>query len=664
MRRRWGRQPRAYKRIDCLSSWEIASVGYVTHLNTRYASQQILVGVVLSSAAALDELTYLASESPAALSGDVLGRYIGTEPSSTSHYKTIAHWLQACAAHPKCNETVSGSAHINSSESPLPTRVVEVVRENGQLQLYLRQTDGLHGAYITLTHRWNDHTGRCITTTANIESRLLGHGFEDLPQLFRDAFAVAEKLNIRYLWIDSICIIQQGDGLRDWRREAPKMAQYYQHSVFTLAGTAEDITGGLLQSYEKDAIPWASKLVRLPYRDKHGFIAGEIYLYKRRIQVVEEYWSEVRESILLRRGWILQEWLLSKRLLWYTPRGLFFECQQEPPRAYDQSQLALSRAEASLQAHLQLKESFHFSNSDILNFWYSMLEVYSGQQLTKPDLDRILAVAGLAQEVGPVLATAERSSNTRDGRQSEVYVAGLWLRNIHHGLLWEEHHSAAPCTGKIEQAPSWSWASLLTQVCWPGRSKGTTCAFDVVGLCFERKGRHTAPDQIVFDGYKIRPRTSATNIATFDPTNLFSCLHIRGRLHVVHVRGYLETEDTLRNAALSTGYSPAPKTCNWRAICSAWRPDIIAGWGSLEQLEARPNVCADYGTAVYALHVSTRYLQPGIWLKRSVPVVDVLFLQETTTGSNAFCRLGVGRISDQDLVAEFYDVEESDFHLV
>ena len=97
---------------------------------------------------------------------------------------------------------------------------------------------------------------------------MLGHEFEDLPQLFQDAFIIVEKLDVRYLWIDSICIIQQGDDIRDWRREAPKMAKYYQYSVSTLAGTADNLTGGLLQPYNKDAIPWASKLVRLPYRDK------------------------------------------------------------------------------------------------------------------------------------------------------------------------------------------------------------------------------------------------------------------------------------------------------------------------------------------------------------------------------------------------------------
>jgi hypothetical protein len=118
---------------------------------------------------------------------------------------------------------VSGSARIDPYFSPLPTRVIEVTREGGHQRLYLRNTEGMHGAYITLTHRWNDWTELCKTTTENYEERLLGDEFGELPQLFWDALVVTEKLGYSYVWIDSICIIQKGDDYADWRREAPKM---------------------------------------------------------------------------------------------------------------------------------------------------------------------------------------------------------------------------------------------------------------------------------------------------------------------------------------------------------------------------------------------------------------------------------------------------------
>jgi hypothetical protein len=518
---------------------------------------------------------------------------------------------------------------------------------------------------MTLTHRWTEQTGQCISTTSNYEQRLLGGDFGPLPQLFLDAFHVAEKLNVKYIWIDSICIIQQGDDLADWRREAPNMAQYYQFSLFTLAGTADDMSGGLMHSYSADATPWASQIARLPYRDKLGVNSGYFYAYKRRVVLVDEYMAQVRSSILFRRGWILQEWLLSKRILWYTAQGLFYECQEELPRSYDQAQLTYGRASSELRAHLQLKASFHRSNEDILAFWYHALEVYSGQHLTKPELDRILAVAGLAKEVGPILMNQEMLRGGKNGGEEEVYIAGLWLRDMQHGLLWEQDHAVllSP-VDKVVGAPSWSWASLMTPVHWREKLPGTKPDLKVTGICLAQKDRHQVPDYLVHDHRHLRAARSSIALPQFDPANMSACLHIRAKLHVVHVRGYLESEDNVKRAALSTAYTPVPKTCNWRAICSAFRPEVIAGWGSLEQMDAHPTACGDYGVAVYALVVSTRWLRHGLWLKNSEPVLDVLYVEEDEGRPGVFRRLGVGRIGDRELIAEFEHVEERDVQLV
>lgn len=441
------------------------------------------------------------------------------------------------------------------------------------------------------------------------------------------------------------------------------MAQYYQFSIFTLAGTAEDMTGGLKTHYAQAVTPWASKIVQLPYRDETETVVGSFYAYKRRVPLVDEYMDQVRSSILFRRGWILQEWLLSKRLLWYTPHGLFYECQQELPRSYDQSQLTYERANPELRAHLELKASFHHSNKDILGFWYHALEVYSRQHLTQPT-DRVLAVAGLAKEVGPILANPGLLPSMGHAGANEVYVAGLWLRDIHHGLLWEQHHSATTSTSDVKEAPSWSWASLMTPVQWPEKGQGTRPALKVTGICFNQQKRHDIPNHLVYDNYMLGPFNAIGDAPHFDPTNLFSCLHIRGKLHTVHVRGFLETQENLKSAAMSTAYAPIPTACNWRAICSAFRPEIIAGWGSLEQLVSHPTACSDFGVAVYALHISTRYLRHGLWLKKSASVLDVLFVELVEESTNVFKRLGVGRIADRALIAEFDAIEDQDFQLI
>jgi hypothetical protein len=615
-------------------------------------------------------LTTTIAESPAARNNDITGQYLGHNPDSEEHAATVRHWIKECSAHKICNQTVSGFASIDANQSPLPSRCIEISRESRRV--YLRETEAMQGAYITLTHRWNQETENCKTTADNYRDRLEGRGFGELPKLFQDVFIIAEKLDVQYVWIDSICILQYGDDGADWRREAPKMAQYYQFSIVTIAGTMSNIENGILNPYLDEPAPWASKLVRLPYRDKMNAQAGFFYVYRRKVRLVDEYLASVRNCHLFRRGWILQEWLLSKRLLWYTPTGLFFECHTDNPRTDCQERIAFENAKPDVRSSLQLKASFNSTNASILDFWYHALEVYSACYLTKPDQDRILAVAGLGKEVGQILINPKQELAIEAEIQNEMYLSGLWLYDIHHGLLWEEDHSSQPWTTRVNNTPSWSWSSLMTKVKWPERDQGAKEAFRVTGVCLRRRDRHERPEHMVV-GKRVFQRfddTGPENIAgglqkvLFDPTNMFACIHIRGKLHTVHVRGYLETEENLYIAAFSTAYGTSPTACRWRAICSPSRPEIIIGWGSLEQLRTEPTSCADYGIAVHALHVSTRYIRSGLLIKRTDPVLDVLFLEEIHGGNHMYKRLGVGRIADGQLIKEFHKSKDQAIQLI
>jgi hypothetical protein len=165
----------------------------------------------------------------------------------------VRNWIKDCSAHPMCNQTVSGSSTIVADRSPLPTRCIEISK--GLKKVYLRETIGMQGCYITLTHRWNHDTGNSKTTVTNYRDRLDGRGFGPLPKLFQDVFIIAEKLDVKYVWIDSICIIQHGDDYADWHEEAPKMAQYYQFSILTIGGTMLNIKNGILNPYLNDGHP-------------------------------------------------------------------------------------------------------------------------------------------------------------------------------------------------------------------------------------------------------------------------------------------------------------------------------------------------------------------------------------------------------------------------
>jgi hypothetical protein len=80
--------------------------------------------------------------------------------------------------------------------------------------------------------------------TDNYASFVNGLELSDLPKTLRDAILATRKLGISYLWIDSLCIIQ--DSHTDWTSESVKMRQIYRNSWLNLAAAmAKDSIEGL-----------------------------------------------------------------------------------------------------------------------------------------------------------------------------------------------------------------------------------------------------------------------------------------------------------------------------------------------------------------------------------------------------------------------------------
>lgn len=75
----------------------------------------------------------------------------------------------------------------------------------------------------------------------------------ELPKTFQDAVKVTRELGVLYLWIDSLCIIQYGDGGEDWKRESGRMENVFSYAYCTIAATATvDANSGFL---ERDTRP-------------------------------------------------------------------------------------------------------------------------------------------------------------------------------------------------------------------------------------------------------------------------------------------------------------------------------------------------------------------------------------------------------------------------
>jgi hypothetical protein len=100
------------------------------------------------------------------------------------------------------------------------------------------------GPFVSLSHCWGGAEILKLTTT-NISVLKGDISFLQLPKTFQDAIQVVRTLGIRYIWIDSLCIIQNSD--QDWHKEASAMLKVYKHALFNIAATASTNSCGGLQ---------------------------------------------------------------------------------------------------------------------------------------------------------------------------------------------------------------------------------------------------------------------------------------------------------------------------------------------------------------------------------------------------------------------------------
>jgi len=125
----------------------------------------------------------------------------------------------------------------------LPTRVLDVGVEGRSHDIKLITLGTEEVKYIALSHCWGDSRSILTTTKLTLKPRQQNIEFNDLPRTFQDAVQITRALDVRYLWIDSLCIVQDDED--DWQVESGRMAEIYLGSYLTVAATGSaDSSGG------------------------------------------------------------------------------------------------------------------------------------------------------------------------------------------------------------------------------------------------------------------------------------------------------------------------------------------------------------------------------------------------------------------------------------
>lgn len=355
---------------------------------------------------------------------------------SPASLDSISSWLTECSA---------SHATCKPPESPLPDRVLEFSKSlRGKISVKL--VEGLKGnePYAALSHRWGPSTPKYRTMHDNLAAHLEGISWDGLPKTFQHAIEVALHLGLKYVWIDSLCIIQ--DSKEDWLVQSAKMCDIYQGAHVTIAATnSVDSNDGLFRDVHKAPIDGGElRRTKIYIRDRPVSGAGA------NDHGVE---GHVDETPLLTRGWVFQERLLSKRVIHFAPREVVFECV----RATNRCDCGHGGTWAVRQTHFEtLRNYMNLIGPDqIKNHWQDLVRLFCLLDLTFHS-DALPALAGIARQIG----TTHKETLGR-------YVAGFWEKTVPFDLVWvvRDGHtrSLQPDPSPL---PSWSWASKAGAHTW------------------------------------------------------------------------------------------------------------------------------------------------------------------------------------------------------
>ncbi|KAE8451661.1 hypothetical protein EG329_003118 [Mollisiaceae sp. DMI_Dod_QoI] len=271
-----------------------------------------------------------------------------------------------------------------------------------------------------------------------------------MPRTFRETIELTRLLGAQYLWIDSLCIIQ--DSREDWLHESSIMGEVYAHGALNIAATvAVDGDGGIF-SHAPGEDQWIPLLIssRLWSNSHQNDNVRDYVIYPEFDPEFPEVWKNVvEETPLGERGWVLQERILSPRVLHFAENQCFWECCQETaaelfPKETFRHDGFLKQIIISVPPD---HEIFENNQAVLYTYWDALIEKYSRCDLTF-ESDKLVAFAGLAQRACRQL-----------GLDPKDYMGGLWRPKIAQGLLWHPAQYDPRRRGVTGRGPSWSWTS-------------------------------------------------------------------------------------------------------------------------------------------------------------------------------------------------------------
>jgi hypothetical protein len=373
----------------------------------------------------------------------------------------LREWVANCGSeHQKCRQHPTETSKCeNERRTNIPTRLIDVGSiKDCPPRSRLVNTNGIPKRYVALSHRWAQ-TRTLETTADNIASLRIELPEKNISPTFRDAIEVTRQLGFRYLWLDSLCIIQ-GDA-EDWKRESHIMGSIFAGASVTIAAVDSVDEDGIDRGMLLRRLDPLEVTISLPFdREPLAALSKKVFGVVDKVYIWKCKWLATKEStpdsiyeqntITLRpritslgwnmkrsrwynRGWVLQERLLARRIIYFNKKKIYWSC------------FTTTHDEEGGDPEYAIRSSI-YSTPRVTSSqrWQDIVDEYVRCHLTF-NTDRLVAI----EEISQIMKTYSSLQVYAGIPDDKTATPLLWYTKLKPLQKFNDFH-----------APSWTWASL------------------------------------------------------------------------------------------------------------------------------------------------------------------------------------------------------------
>ncbi|KAK1775988.1 heterokaryon incompatibility protein-domain-containing protein [Copromyces sp. CBS 386.78] len=452
------------------------------------------------------------------------------QPTSPTSFEPLAfeqlrRWVDECTQkHELCKIATSGQNSIFGFQQTV--RLVDVGLDDSSP---IRLVEGFRVnevRYNTLSYQWTADTPKTSLKTQNKAAYCHAIPTQDWPKVYKDVVVVCRALGVRYIWIDSLCIVQ--DDLEDWKVQSSMMQDIYSHGYLNLANVLGKHADGLEVSRDPTA-------------------TSPCILSRTLVDGSTEHWGciedgswreQIHDAPLYTRGWCYQERFLSARTVQFGQQ-LYWECREQfASESVPSSKTFYDLKHPDLITTCEKDKEGAGRTLSPHEIWDTVVKIYTTTQLTQQS-DKLVALRGVFNRFWERFEAEAEAGKAETGQHKQNIdwcIAGLWKRDLIRHLLWrretyhldsipnpdrwpsaeddaaeEQQLFLARATEVLNLYPSWSWAACPSYLGF--------------GICFTTQPTDKVEDMIVIE--QVVPGGTSTDYTAFDR----SALTLRGLLY-------------------------------------------------------------------------------------------------------------------------------------